>query len=355
MVDTGSLLGPLFVYICVLPVMFIVHSLFPGSQFRGLHSKAKAVSNSAFAEGTRANMVTQIKTFIRFCIYFGLKPFPASQDIVRAYIVFLSISFKSVQSVKNYVHAIKIVHLVKSIPFPDLSSFSFKLLYKGLTRQSKHTPKQALPITPPILVQIHSILDLSSPLHTTLWSSFLLSFFLFARKSNMVPQSPSKFDPDKHLMRKDISVCKSGMIVTIKWSKNIQCSERRLRIPIAAVPGSCLCPLRAYINMCTMVPAASNSPAFVVPSHRPLTTVTHYTFTSSLRGFLSQLSFNPGAYSGHSFRRGGATWAFQSGVPGELIQLHRDWRSEAYKLYLKVSLDKKWSVTAAIRDSIYQL
>jgi hypothetical protein len=42
-------------------------------------------------------------------------------------------------------------------------------------------------------------------------------------------------------------------------------------------------------------------------------------------------------YSTHSFRRGGgATWAFSAEVPTELIQLYGDWKSNAYKKYLKV-------------------
>jgi hypothetical protein len=33
---------------------------------------------------------------------------------------------------------------------------------------------------------------------------------------------------------------------------------------------------------------------------------------------------------------GGATWAFSAEVPTELIQLYGDWKSNAYKKYLKV-------------------
>ena len=40
-------------------------------------------------------------------------------------------------------------------------------------------------------------------------------------------------------------------------------------------------------------------------------------------------------FTGHSFHRGGASWAFQSGIPGELIQVCGDWVSDAYKRYLE--------------------
>ena len=50
---------------------------------------------------------------------------------------------------------------------------------------------------------------------------------------------------------------------------------------------------------------------------------------------------DPAAYSGHSFRRGGASWAFQAGVPGEMIQVLGDWASDAYKRYLEFNMQNK--------------
>ena len=56
---------------------------------------------------------------------------------------------------------------------------------------------------------------------------------------------------------------------------------------------------------------------------------------------------NPDEFSTHSFRSGGgrgASWAFAAEVPTELIQLYGDCRSDAYKKYLKFSLEDKISV-----------
>ena len=61
---------------------------------------------------------------------------------------------------------------------------------------------------------------------------------------------------------------------------------------------------------------------------------------------------NPDFYSSHSFRRGGATWAFVSEVPSELIQLYGDWKSDAYKRYLKFSLENKISVAYRMTSHI---
>ena len=290
-----------------------------------------------------------------FCIYFNLVAFPAQLDPVEAYIVFLSRTFATVQSIKCYVSTIRFYHVLYQFAFPDVSCLQVQLLLKGLKKVLLHTPKQALPITPPILLKIFSLLDLNSPFHVTLWSSYLLAFYLFARKYNLVPISHAAFNPRMHLQRRDILICDTGLIVTLKWSKTIQCAERILTIPVSAFPGSPLCPVWAFQRMCTMVPAPPEAPAIVLYTTGGWVPIIHSQFTQMLRYFLQKAGFNPLVYSGHSFRRGGATWAFQLGVPGELIQLHGDWKSDAYKQYIKASFSTKLSVTSAFSRSIYAL
>ena len=53
-------------------------------------------------------------------------------------------------------------------------------------------------------------------------------------------------------------------------------------------------------------------------------------------------------FTGHSFRRGGASWAFRSGVPGELIQICGDWASDSYKRYLEFSTQNKLDLAALL-------
>ena len=68
---------------------------------------------------------------------------------------------------------------------------------------------------------------------------------------------------------------------------------------------------------------------------------------------LDLAGYNSVVFPGHSFRRGGATFAFAGEVPGELIQLHGDWASDAYLRYLDVSLHCRWQVGLKIKELIY--
>lgn len=98
--------------------------------------------------------------------------------------------------------------------------------------------------------------------------------------------------------------------------------------------------------MCSCLPAPASAPAFFTGycggSHKVITT------TQFVSVFCSQLArigvHNPSRFRGHSFRRGGATWAFHTSVPGELIQIYGDWASDAYKCYLEFSDEAKLRV-----------
>ena len=57
-------------------------------------------------------------------------------------------------------------------------------------------------------------------------------------------------------------------------------------------------------------------------------------FLSKLRKRLQALGYSPQDYAGYCFRRGGVSFAYQSGVPLELIKMLDDWKSDSVLLYL---------------------
>lgn len=317
-------------------------------QLRLLKKDVRRSKRNAFAAGTNANLRTQWRAYFLFCAFFHINAIPCTLEVIGLFAQFLSRSFQSLGAIKNYLHGLKVLHLSCGLEFPHLERYEIKLLLRGIAKLNPHTPRQPLPITPPILARILEVLDLSLPLHASLWCCFVLSFFLFARKSNMVPPSRFSFDGKKHLRRGDVLQCQAGLLVHFKWSKTIQHGERRLLIPLAANSDSPLCPRKAFLNMCRVVPAAKSGPAFLVPGESGLVTLTHTSLVTYLRQVLQKVGFNPRAFSGHSFRRGGATWAFKCGVPGELIRLHGDWKSASYLRYLEFSTETKMGVSAAL-------
>ena len=74
-----------------------------------------------------------------------------------------------------------------------------------------------------------------------------------------------------------------------------------------------------------LIPAPAADPAFMYL--HGLTTLAYATFQSKSKP-LSILLCSIG--SGHSFRRGGCSFAFEANVPPGLIQRQSDWRSHVY-------------------------
>ena len=300
-------------------------------QWHTLQYQARQTQGLSSAPSTRANYRSAFRSFCLFCVYFGLVPLPTSLDTLVCFVQFLSRSFTSAQAIENYVSAIRYVHRwnFQKCDF-DLENFCLKDTLRGLNRFMARPPKQKLPITPGILHQLLANWDLTCDLGCVLKAAFTINFFTFARKANLVPPSHQQFDPRKQLSRGSIWVTPMGLLVSMHWSKTNQFQKKVIHIPLAPIPGSILCPVQAYLTMVSRIPAPLESPAFVIPSPQGLQSLTHSSYLKFLSKALRKLGIpNVDCCSGHSFRRGGVTWAFWANVPSELIKEHGDWLSEA--------------------------
>lgn len=309
-----------------------------------LKDDLKFSRKSGFAVGTTKNLRIQWESFLLFCFFFGFNPLPASTEVVSLYVQFLSRSFKSVDAIKNYVSGIRTMHLLLGISI-DINSYLINLTVKGINRLHPRCIRQALPITPAILKQFYSGLDFTSPLDVCFWCLFLFAFFLLARKSNLVLERKSDIS-GKFLLRKDVTKQADYLLVTFRWSKTIQFGDRLLQIPLIKM-NSMLCPVLAYERLISMVPLSGEVPLFSYAKNKA---ITYSMFQTKLRSLCKNIGLDPQEYSSHSFRRGGATLAFQAGVPADLIQFLGDWRSDAYKKYLKFNLDDKLRVVEKMAE-----
>ncbi len=307
-----------------------------------------SVRRAAFAVGTWRNLHTQWFAFLLFCIHYSLPWLPASRDTLCLFAQFLSRSFRSVSSIRNYVSAIRTLHSLTGYPCPDLSSLECRLTFRGLARIKQHVPRRASPITPAILLEIAATLDFSNDTHLVFWTLFLVAFFSLARKSNLVANTAHPSPLNTNILRSEVTVSPRQLLLHFKWTKTLQFGGRELIVPLLAIKDSILCPVRAYVSMCRRVPARPSSPAFVIRHGSGVRPVTYSQFQSFLKSQVSRLGLDPARFSSHSFRRGGANWAFRSRVPTELLKQQGDWRSDAYLVYLEFSLEQRQSVAAAM-------
>ena len=118
------------------------------------------------------------------------------------------------------------------------------------------------------------------------------------------------------------------------YGKTNNFCKRDVIIPIPGNQDPSLDPVRHVKALFSSVETSSQSPAFSFDKNR---FVTYSTFTSRLKTLLRKAGYNPALFSGHSFRRGGATFLHQCGGSALMIQASGDWSSQCFTKYLYMS------------------
>lgn len=302
----------------------------------------------SLAPSSKRNILIQLKTYLFFCAYFLIQPFPVQDEVISNFIQYLSENFSSPGAVKNYVYGLQSFCQLKSLTFPDLSLPRFKHHFKGISRVMAHIPSRAEPMSPLILMEVLKLLNLENPYHASMWAIMVLGFQLFARLSNLLPSTQQGFDPNYKLTRQDVSIASDSILVSIKWSKTNQNRDRVHQVPLHIIPNSPFCPLQTVLRLVRLTKCLPTDHLFSYTSQSQIKIITQSEFISFLRTNLKRAGFKDKIFSGHSLRRGGATLAFSSGVSSDLIKSHGDWKSDSYFIYLQFSLQDRLRVSKSM-------
>ena len=137
--------------------------------------------------------------------------------------------------------------------------------------------------------------------------------------------------------------------IHVTFAKTIQFGNRDLVIPIPGNSDPALDPVRHLQKLFSKVPCSPDAPAF---SYAASQFITYSTFTTCLKKLLGLTGYNPRDYSGHSFRRGGASFLFRLGASILQIQASGDWSSQCFVRYLHVSEEERLRVQQLVAKAI---
>ena len=287
-----------------------------------------------FAQSTKSSYKCHLFSLKKYCEDTGQCAVPVATHTLCRYAAYLADKL-SFNSIPKYLNIVRILHLEASLPNPLHQNWVLNSVLTGIKRHKGASVQQKLPITPAILLKIRATLHLEQPRDIVFWCVCVVAFYGLLRKSNILPNGRRAFNAEIHLTRNNLYITPLGYYLSVNWSKTNQFRERKVTVPLPYLHNHPLCPAKAITNLLALHPHAPlQSPLFCCPVPDGTAILTQAQFVARLRGTLATLGFPPERYSGHSFRRGGATWAFAAGVPGELIQIMGDWRSDAYKRYL---------------------
>ena len=279
-------------------------------------------------------------------MYFGQRPLPADSETVYGYVQFLSRSMVP-STVRNYLSGVRVLHIFHGLSFMHPKDFLLQLELRGIARLDPHVPVRATPVTPSVLLSFQKHMNMQDSLHCSVWACSLFCFFTMARLGSILPRGKTT-QLHTILTRDRVNFSKEGILITLLHTKTIQFGKRRLHIPLMR-NDSPLCPVKAYERILATIPTQVAGPAFQFSDKGVSKVLTRSNFIKTFRAVLKSAGVKDAAtFTGHSFRRGGATWAFQVGIPGELIQICGDWVSDAYKRYLEFTMQDKLNLAAQL-------
>ena len=237
------------------------------------------------------------------------------------------------------------------------SNIFFRLIIKGTKRYLGMQATRKKAITPLMLHRMAFFFDLRIPLHAAMWALFLVAFFSFLRNSNLVVKNMCSVSSVKVLCCSYLILNENTAFLRILATKTIQFRQRSLNIPLPVIPGSVLCPVAALHTHLKLNQVPASAPLFSVRASdsESVQAITYPQFSRFLARSLQAIGADLSEFSPHSFRRGGATFAFDCGLPAELIKLQGDWRSDAYLVYLEMTDHQKRTAVNAMAHALQQI
>ena len=306
-----------------------------------------------YAKNSARNVLSHIRTFLFFCRFYGLSALPASATTLMYFSELMALTV-SYAHIKNLLSSVKFLHEAYNLKYPS-NNFNLDTTLQGLKRKLAKTPNQVLPINPTILREIYVHLNMEKRQDLALWCSFLVAFFCLFRKKNVVPES-DKPDTEKTLRRKHIEVDLENNVVLIycNFSKTNQFGASDLVIPVPGNEDPMLDLVKHLSKLFNIVQPDADAPAFSYGQNK---FISYKLFTDRLKSLLALSGYNPALYSGHSFRRGGASFLYQVG--GSILQIMSsgDWSSSCFTRYLFLTeeerLDAQLLMSKALSSNKY--
>ena len=250
----------------------------------------------------------------------------------------------------NYLAALKKVNILMGAEIDFMTDIESSMLKQSLRKILGENGNRKGEITIDILSRLCKVLDDSIPLHACMKALFLVALFSFLRKSNLLPHSQLEAAGGRgmFLWHQNVTFKTDNVLLHIYRTKTLLFKSKVLSVPIPAIPGSNLCPRTASAKHLEFSPALPGVSLFNVKSHSGYQTLLAAQATNFLKECISFIGLDESRYSLHSFRRGGASFAFCSGASPQFVKAQGDCVSDAYLVYLVITPQDRINVLHSI-------
>jgi hypothetical protein len=262
---------------------------------------------------------------------------PASHILLSAFISEWC-GKKSGKTIRNWLGGIRLWHLFNHAEWfgDDDWVLSLKKTADKAGVIFSRPPRN--PVTPAHLHSLRNSIDLSNPLHATVWAVATAAFWGCRRLGELIIKSSSDFDLfqtvclDAHIhfsSQNDREV----ISISLPWTKS---TGIRGGLLIITETADLICPVAAFknhiaVNKLTLSKSGSSIPLFSFLSSSTLSPLTKSLFFSITSSAFSQTGLDP--VHGHSYRIGGTVHLLMQGVQPEIIAKLGGWSSLCFLIY----------------------
>jgi len=264
-----------------------------------------------------------------------------------------------VKNLKLYLSGLKSYHLDLGIEYTAFSDPRLERTIQGMKRDHNEPERRVrTPLTRPALLRILSHLSAANYDYIVLHYAFTLAFAGFLRVGEFTYRetdmhlgvSYSKWYLTKQNIR--MAEDETYMELTLSASKTDP-FHKGMTLTIAA-SSNIGCPVQAMKRLQTTDHHRSPaSPLFCIGRYQQQA-FTRQHVVKSLQALAITAGLEQGAWNGHSFRRGAATWAAEMGIPEGDIQILGRWRSDAYKVYIEYSRNDRISLSKRFQHGLHR-
>ena len=167
-----------------------------------------------------------------------------------------------------------------------------------------------------------------------------------------MPHSATSYDPSRHLTGADVFFTKSYVKIMIKWSKTMQTRDSVQILTLPNLTDPDICPRAAIKDLKKLYPFSDKSPLFQHCGPSGWSPLIDSEARKVLKSINVQLGLNPSHFTFHSFRRSGATFAFNAHVPIQSIKRHGTWTSDCIYRYIQADQSTGEQLATSLADAI---
>ena len=288
--------------------------------------------SKGFRPRTLAAYHSKFRLYLAFLAYLRFSP-PDSFQGVAMFIEYLAQQGLRAETITNYISVLAHYFTLYDLDTSILNNRLYSLAIKAVAHNA------------PLSFKVKGVLSVNKlkELVRALWklpdtkvhvAMCLMAFFGFYRLATLVPPSKAAFSPARYLTHGDVIWGSPGAHIIVKYAKNMQVSGHSRVVQLPVLSDHVICPVKALQRVVSPSPHLRDAPLFTAQVNGTASVLSASRVRLTLRRAVASLGWDPKEYGFHTFRRSGASWAFDNNVALDYIKTHGGWSSNAIWRYL---------------------